>query len=80
MAPRPVWMGGKSRPQRDSISDRPTRSQSLYRLSYMAHRYDKSSKYLRKNLALNDIIWDYISVSQTGFRKGVSGFPRDENA
>ena len=32
-----VWTGGKSRPHRDSISDRPARSQSLYRLSYPAH-------------------------------------------
>jgi len=29
--------GGKSRPHRDSILDRPARSQSLYRLSYPAH-------------------------------------------
>jgi len=36
-APVPVWTGGKSRPRRDSISDRPARSQSLYRLSYPAH-------------------------------------------
>ena len=34
----PVWTGGKSRPHRDSIPDRPARSQSLYRLSYPAHR------------------------------------------
>ena len=27
-APGPVWTGGKSRPQRDSIPDRPARSQS----------------------------------------------------
>ena len=33
----PVWTGGKSRPYRDSIPDRPARSQSLYRLSYPAH-------------------------------------------
>jgi len=33
-APGPVWTGGKSRPHRDSIPDRPARSQSLYRLSY----------------------------------------------
>ena len=33
-APGPVWTGGKSRPPRDSILDRPARSQSLYRLSY----------------------------------------------
>jgi len=36
-APGPVWTGGKSRPHRDSISDRPVRSQSIYRLSYRAH-------------------------------------------
>ena len=36
-APGPVWTGGKSRPHRDSILDRPARSQSLYRLSYPAH-------------------------------------------
>ena len=36
-APGPVLMGGKSRPHRDSIPDRPARSQSLYRLSYRAH-------------------------------------------
>jgi hypothetical protein len=30
-------MCGKSRPHRDSIPDRPARSQSLYRLSYPAH-------------------------------------------
>jgi len=34
--PGPVWTGGKSRPHRDSIPERPTRSQSLYRLSYRA--------------------------------------------
>jgi len=33
----PVWKGGKSRPHRDSIPDRPARSQLLYRLSYPAH-------------------------------------------
>ena len=40
-APGPVWTGGKSRPCRDSIPDRPARSQSLYRLSYSKpqHKY-----------------------------------------
>ena len=37
-APGPVWTGGKSRPHRDSIPDRPARSQSLHRLSYRAHK------------------------------------------
>jgi len=36
-APGPVWMGGKSRSHRDSIPDRPARSQSLYRMRYPAH-------------------------------------------
>ena len=36
-APGPVRTGGKSRPHRNSIPDRPTCSQSLYRLSYPAH-------------------------------------------
>jgi len=36
-APGPVWKGGKSRPQQDSITDRPVRSQSLYRQKYPAH-------------------------------------------
>jgi len=34
-APGSLWTGGKSRPHRDSIPDRPARSQSLYRLSYI---------------------------------------------
>jgi len=38
-APGPVWTGGKSRPHRDSIPNRPARSQSLYRLSYPAHPF-----------------------------------------
>ena len=37
--PGSVWAGGKSRPHRDSIPDRPARSQSLYRMSYPAHGY-----------------------------------------
>ena len=36
-APGPVWTGGKSRPHRDWIPDRPGRSQSLCRLSYPTH-------------------------------------------
>jgi len=39
-APGPVWTGGKSRPHRDSIPDRPARIQSVYRLSYPAHTMD----------------------------------------
>ena len=38
-APGPVWTGGKSRPHQDSNPDRPAGSQSLYRLSYVAHNF-----------------------------------------
>jgi len=37
MAPGQVWTGGKSRPNRNSILDRPAGSQSLYELHYRAH-------------------------------------------
>jgi len=37
--PVSIWTGGKSRPHRNSILDRPARSQSLYRLSYPACMY-----------------------------------------
>jgi hypothetical protein len=38
-APGPVWTGGKSHPTRIGSPDRPVRSQSLYRLSYTAHKF-----------------------------------------
>ena len=37
-APALVWTGGKSRPTRIRSPDHPARSQSLYRLSYPAHK------------------------------------------
>ena len=42
-APGPIRTGGKSRPNLDSIPDRPARSQLLYRLSYPAHLTSLSS-------------------------------------
>ena len=45
-APGPVWTGGKSRPHRDSIPDRPVRSQSLCRLSYRVHRFRQGNWYI----------------------------------
>ena len=39
VGPATVWTDGKSRPNRDSIPDRPARGQSLYWLSYPAHGY-----------------------------------------
>jgi hypothetical protein len=35
----PVWTGGKSRPTGIRSPGRPARSQSLYRLSYLAHTF-----------------------------------------
>ena len=43
-APGPVWTGGKFRPHRDWIPDRPARNQSLYRLNYPAQKYFSSLK------------------------------------
>ena len=40
-APGPVWTVRKSRPHRDSIPDRPARSQSLHRLSYPVNHNQK---------------------------------------
>ena len=45
-APGPVWTGGKSHPHRDSIPDRPARSQSLYRPSYPAHTHTHTHTYI----------------------------------
>jgi len=39
--PGTVWTGGNSRPHRDSIPNSSARSQSLYRLSYRAHLWNK---------------------------------------
>ena len=45
-APGPIWTGRKSRPHRDKIPNRPARSQSLYWLSYRAHKlWDTTLKY-----------------------------------
>jgi len=49
-APGPVRTGGKSRPHRDSIPDRPARSQSLYRLSY--HLYKDSQRLTTSKIKL----------------------------
>ena len=79
-APGPVWTSGKSRPHRDSIPDRPARSQSLYRLSYSVHAIqwvpgDISAEVKRaepeaglsaaSNEAMNE--WNYTSIPQCTF-------------
>jgi len=67
--PGPVWTGGKSRPHRDSIPDRPARSQSLYRLSYPAHtRYfyrQQLTKQLRSTKS-STIIWQHCTLVSSG--------------
>jgi len=45
-APGTIWAGGKSRPNRDSIPDRPARRQSLYWLSYPAHTHTHTHIYI----------------------------------
>ena len=50
-APGPIWKGGKSRPHRDSIPDRPARSRPLYRLSYPAYIYTK----IKRSLSLQSL-------------------------
>ena len=60
-APGPFWTGGKSSHHRDSILARPTRSQSLYRLSYRAHLH---VKYLSFLAGFNE-----TRIFLTGFRK-----------
>ena len=60
-APGPVWTGGKSRPHRDSIPYRPSRSQSLYRLSYWVRPFRTTTKNLNtwysKMKRCNAILW-----------------------
>jgi hypothetical protein len=53
----PVWTGGKSRPHRDSVPGRPARSQSLYRLSYPAHK--PVLKWLKKEKEQDGKTWPW---------------------
>jgi len=50
-APGPVWTGGKSRPHRGSLPDRPARSQLLYRLSYPAHTHTHTHTHTRRHIS-----------------------------
>jgi len=65
--PGPVWTGGRSRPNRDSIPDSPARSQSLYRLSYrpytkslVRHKISVEIKTKRMKLARNGTYINHI--------------------
>ena len=64
-APGPIWTGGKSRPHRDSIPDRPARSQSLYRLSYPAHMCSHILANLKNNSTFSAIWTYYVSTWHT---------------
>ena len=75
-APEPVWTGGKSRRHRDSIPDRPARSQSLYRLSYLAHgftnitsrntfKFPQCMSSLRSDKVLGAAYWNCIKSQIT---------------
>jgi len=59
-APGPVWTGGKSRPQRHSIPDRPTCSQLLYRLSYLAHTHTHTHTHICISICI--YICMYINI------------------
>jgi len=65
-APGPVWTGGKSRPHRDSIPDRPARSQTLYRLSYRAHNIRAKPTLIFMKSALNFLSIDRKLTSYMG--------------
>jgi len=54
VGPEPVWTGGKSRHHRDSIPNRPARSQSLYRLSYKSRIHANHAL----NLKYNEILFN----------------------
>ena len=47
--PGPAWNGGKCRPHRDSIPDRPVRSQSVYRLSFTAQLWGELGRKLHND-------------------------------
>ena len=62
-APELAWTDGKSCPHRDSIPDRPARSQSLYRLNYPAHvladtavQNNRISKYQMNSIIQNHVL------------------------
>jgi len=69
-APGPAWTGGKSLLHRDSIPDRPARSQSLYRQSYPVHRNMLSwLKLWIKLLLLHLVGCLYYCISDTRSQK-----------
>ena len=81
--PGPVWMGGKSRPHRDSIPDRPAHSQSLYRLSNLTNfimlgstRWGKFSQKHNYKYSYMANLWYLLAMETTcfGLWRPSSGF------
>jgi len=60
-APGPVWTGGKCHPHGDSIPDRPTRSHSLYRLSFNLCVFVQTSE-LKKKTILGGILGKHFRI------------------
>ena len=63
-APGPVWTGGKSRPHRDSIPERPPRSQSLYQLSYPANVTTEGTQKFKEGLTVKLRKWSLFKSRQ----------------
>ena len=74
-APGPVWTGGKSRPTGVRSPDRPARTQSLYRLSYSAHRKCTYSPVFR--IAVVGVSSQYMSENLLTFTTHLASFPTD---
>ena len=71
-APGPVWTGGKSRPNRDSIPDSPACSQSLQRLSY-THPHTHTHTHIHTRIYIIIIIINYLFTA-VGLSPGGSGY------
>jgi len=66
-APRPVWTGGESvAPTGIRSPDRPARSQSLYLLSYPAHRAELECDYFGIDVLMN---WNEYLKKMTGYQR-----------
>ena len=62
-----VWTGGKSRPHRDSIPDRPARSQSLYRLGYTTHIFVLLGHEIKEDEVVGSCSMDAINKEHKKF-------------
>ena len=62
-ASEPVWMGRKSRPTGIRSPDRSARSQSLYRLSYLAHTNWKK-RWMKKTCIKANIIREISKMNE----------------